>query len=225
MQSVGVDAGERVLANRSLFGLFIIRRTCSTLLAFFVQMRYDGKLGFPGGIVSDLDIPDDTLEEGLNREMKEEIGLDLTRFAFKKSHYVVSHFCPIANLILNFYAQEVSEADFKDIELAALKSEEYGHECLGVLRTPLYTMQDGQNGLPAFFKNQFAGTSLLQLVVGLLTQKIMSDSELQENCANVLPKQRAYKRLVDLAINSYSSRKSHSSRVAQIVDEFNKKSP
>ncbi|OQV25089.1 hypothetical protein BV898_00782 [Hypsibius exemplaris] len=31
-----------------------------------MQMRFDGKLGFPGGVVSDQAIPDTTLEDGLN---------------------------------------------------------------------------------------------------------------------------------------------------------------
>lgn len=70
-----------------------------------MQMRFDGKLGFPGGIVSDLAVPDATLEDGLNRELEEEIRLDLMKYKFTRDHYVVSHFCPRVNLILNFYAQ------------------------------------------------------------------------------------------------------------------------
>lgn len=128
-----------------------------------VFCRFDGKLGFPGGIVSDLAVPDATLEEGLNRELEEEMALDMSRFAFNSSHYVISHYCPRANLILNFYAQEVSEQAFKEIELNALKAEEYGHESLGVIRIPLYTLDDGHNGFPAFLQNQFAGTSVLQV--------------------------------------------------------------
>ena len=99
-----------------------------------MQMRFDGKLGFPGGVVSNRAIPDASLEDGLNRELEEELGLDMAGFAFHRRHHVVSHHCPKANLILNFYAQEVTEQEFRGIEATALRAEEYGHECLGVVR-------------------------------------------------------------------------------------------
>lgn len=41
-----------------------------------MQMRFDGYLGFPGGLVD----AGETWEEALNRELQEEIGLDLDRF-------------------------------------------------------------------------------------------------------------------------------------------------
>jgi U8 snoRNA-decapping enzyme len=37
-----------------------------------MQMRFDGRLGFPGGIVD----PGERIVEGLNRELLEEIALD-----------------------------------------------------------------------------------------------------------------------------------------------------
>ncbi|OQV25086.1 putative U8 snoRNA-decapping enzyme [Hypsibius exemplaris] len=170
-----------------------------------MQMRFDGKLGFPGGVVSDQAIPDTTLEDGLNREMEEELALDMSRFAFSKKHYVVSHFCPKANLILNFYAQEVTEQEFKEIEGNALRAEEYGHECLGIVRIPLFTLQDGHNGLPVFLQNQFAGTSILQVIVGLCTHNLMKPDELNTAMA-VLPRHQGYRRLVHQAVASFRDR-------------------
>ena len=37
-----------------------------------MQLRFDGKLGFPGGLINENEIPVD----GLNRELNEEIGLE-----------------------------------------------------------------------------------------------------------------------------------------------------
>ncbi|XP_055339629.1 U8 snoRNA-decapping enzyme-like isoform X2 [Paramacrobiotus metropolitanus] len=171
-----------------------------------MQMRFDGKLGFPGGIVSDLAVPDASLEDGLNRELQEEIRLDVARFGFTRQHYVISHFCPRVNLILNLYAQEVTEAEFREIERQALTADEYGHECLGVLRIPLYTMHDGLNGFPAFLQNQFAGTSVLQVMVGLVTQDIVTEEEAHAYM-NVLPRHHGYRKLFGDALVSYRQRR------------------
>ena len=41
-----------------------------------MQMRFDGMIGFPGGI---LDNKLEEVHEGLNRELREEMNLDLSR--------------------------------------------------------------------------------------------------------------------------------------------------
>lgn len=37
-----------------------------------MQLRFDGKLGFPGGLINESEVPVD----GLNRELTEEIALE-----------------------------------------------------------------------------------------------------------------------------------------------------
>ncbi|XP_035677545.1 U8 snoRNA-decapping enzyme-like isoform X2 [Branchiostoma floridae] len=49
-----------------LFGRIPVRHTV------LMQMRFDGRLGFPGGFVN----LEEGLEAGLNRELEEEMGLD-----------------------------------------------------------------------------------------------------------------------------------------------------
>ena len=44
-------------------------------------MRFDGRLGFPGGII---DEEDETIVDGLNRECVEEIALDINKFKFSQ---------------------------------------------------------------------------------------------------------------------------------------------
>ena len=43
-----------------------------TVTLTYVKVRFDGLLGFPGGLVDD----DESVEQGLNRELEEEINLN-----------------------------------------------------------------------------------------------------------------------------------------------------
>ena len=43
-----------------------------------MQMRFDGAIGFAGGLVD----PGEEVTQGLNRELEEEINLDIVRFTF-----------------------------------------------------------------------------------------------------------------------------------------------
>ena len=48
-----------------------------------MQMRFDGKMGFPGGLI-DLG---ENLVTGLNRELDEEINLDLKKNSIKSDDF------------------------------------------------------------------------------------------------------------------------------------------
>lgn len=100
-----------------------------------MQVRFDGYIGFPGGLI----------EEGedavfsLNRELKEEMDLDLTKFSVKSSNHVISHFNEKIGLKVYFYALEVSMDELKKIEINALQAKDYGNEVLSnrIISTPL----------------------------------------------------------------------------------------
>nr|KAF6335575.1 nudix hydrolase 16 [Pipistrellus kuhlii] len=49
-----------------------------------MQMRFDGRLGFPGGFVH---FPDQSLEDGLNQELLEELGEAATAFRVERADY------------------------------------------------------------------------------------------------------------------------------------------
>lgn len=141
------------------------------------------------------------------RENIYEYGYRFENFAKYLQFYWRLYFLhsDVTNHVIFVFFQEVSETDFKEIESSALLAEEYGHECLGVLRIPLYTMQDGHNGLPSFLQNQFAGTSILQVVLGLVTQNIVTEDEVNIY-SNVLPKNQSFRKLLEVAIASYKER-------------------
>ncbi|CAG0893517.1 unnamed protein product [Darwinula stevensoni] len=140
--------------------------------AVLMHMRFDGYLGFPGGLV-------DTGEEiipALNRELHEEMNLDLTRFQVKHEDHVISHENAKNRVICHFYALCVSLAEFEEIERAALASKEHGHEVLGHIRVPLYVMGDGYRGFPTFLDNNFCGNARSQLLTSLKQRNILPES-------------------------------------------------
>ncbi|KAJ8312862.1 hypothetical protein KUTeg_010235 [Tegillarca granosa] len=92
--------------------------------AVLMQMRFDGVLGFPGGLVED----DETPLQGINRELEEEINLDLDKYSLCDDDHVVVFCNDQKKLILHFYAKEVSLEDFKSIEMAVLSAPDYGNE-------------------------------------------------------------------------------------------------
>ena len=87
-------------------------------------MRFDGLMGFPGGLVD----PGEDPLMALNRELHEEIGLDLQKFSFREDDQVLSCYHEKKNLVLHFYAKEVNLDDFKTIERQNLTAVEYGIE-------------------------------------------------------------------------------------------------
>lgn len=90
-----------------------------------MQMRFDGLLGFPGGLI---DQGEEEVVSGLNRELEEEIGLDLTRFCIKDENHLVSFLHEEKNLVLHFYAKEVTIIEFQEIELKSLSAPDFGSE-------------------------------------------------------------------------------------------------
>nr|CAD7449427.1 unnamed protein product [Timema bartmani] len=142
-----------------------------------MQMRFDGYIGFPGGLIDD----GESVVQGLNRELVEEMNLDIVKFPVKDDDFVTAHFCPNKNICLNFYAKEVLYEDIKLIESSSMRAGDHGSEVLGTFRVPLYTMGDGYRGFPAFLANNFAGNSKQQLTYSLVHLGIMSAQEIDES--------------------------------------------
>ncbi|XP_069135415.1 U8 snoRNA-decapping enzyme-like [Argopecten irradians] len=143
--------------------------------AILMQMRFDGVIGFPGGLVD----PGEDPVVAANREMVEEIGLDLQKHSITKENHIVSYFNAKKNLVLHFFGLEVTLEEFCAIEQRNLKAPDYGVETLGILRPPLYTMGDNYRGLPAFLSNTFVGNARDELLLGLQHFKTHSAEEIQ----------------------------------------------
>ncbi|XP_013419203.1 uncharacterized protein LOC106179938 [Lingula anatina] len=146
-----------------------------------MTMRFDGYIGFPGGIMDD----GETLEFWLNRELEEEIGLDLTRHSFTKEDHVLSHVIHKKKLLLHFYCKRVTLEECLEIEKRTIDADEYGFEVLGPIRVPMFTFKDNERGLPIFLSNKFIGNAKEDLLYCIERENIMTKEEIQlalENC-------------------------------------------
>ncbi|CAH1782640.1 unnamed protein product [Owenia fusiformis] len=141
--------------------------------AIMMQMRCDGYVGFPGGMVDD----GENIEAAVNRELREEIGLNLKKYEITKEDHFMSQVSEFKKLCLHFYVKKVTLEEFFEIEMDCLRAPDHGTEVMGALRVPLYTMGDGMRGLPVFLANQFIGNARQQLITALLKLGIMTEDE------------------------------------------------
>ncbi|XP_021063344.1 U8 snoRNA-decapping enzyme [Mus pahari] len=143
---------------RKLFGRIPMR------FAVLMQMRFDGRLGFPGGFV---DAQDSCLEDGLNRELREELGEAMSAFRVDRSDYRSSHIAARPRVVAHFYAKRLTLEQLQAVETRASQAKDHGLEVLGLVRVPLYILRDGVGGLPAFLENSFIGAAREQLLEAL----------------------------------------------------------
>jgi U8 snoRNA-decapping enzyme len=74
------------------------------LYAITMQMRFDGTLGFAGGMVDEGEKP----EDACSRECYEELGLSPDDFVITPDDHIVTHYSDKTHFCLHFYAKEVS---------------------------------------------------------------------------------------------------------------------
>ncbi|XP_014019797.2 U8 snoRNA-decapping enzyme isoform X1 [Salmo salar] len=142
-----------------------------------MQMRFDGLLGFPGGLVEP---SEESLEEGLSRELWEELGFSLS--VTVEDHVSSCHnpSSSSSHPITHFYARRMEEKEIREVEKAAASTAtDHGHEVMGMVRVPLYTLKGGGGGLPSFLSHSFIGNSRSQLEDALVRFGLVTPEELQ----------------------------------------------
>uniref|UniRef100_UPI0037E8A8AF U8 snoRNA-decapping enzyme isoform X1 n=2 Tax=Semicossyphus pulcher TaxID=241346 RepID=UPI0037E8A8AF len=154
-----------------------------------MQMRFDGLLGFPGGLVNP---QEETLEAGLSRELLEELGVALP---ISVEDHVDACYAPSSSpsssssssrLITHFYVRKMDEEQIREVEKAAASTAtDHGQEVLGMVRVPLYAMKGG-GGLAAFLSHSFIGNARSQLLDSLLRLNLVAPEELHKALAHSL---------------------------------------
>lgn len=139
-----------------------------------MQMRCDGYIGFPGGIVDKGETP----VEALCRELKEELNWSEEKGAVSNADYMFSHVNEKMKFVFHFFATEVTEIKIKEIESNMTKASDYGNEILGNFRVPLFVMGDAFRGFPSFLKNHFIGNAKLQLIESLINLKLLNEEKI-----------------------------------------------
>ncbi|XP_077541240.1 U8 snoRNA-decapping enzyme-like [Haemaphysalis longicornis] len=140
----------------------MIMRRYKQKAVIMAVLRYDGYLGFPGGTLD----PGETPAQAVNREMREEVNVDTSRFSVSEPDHLISFANAAKQFVCHFYSLRLTLDELLVIEKAAIGSLEHGHETLGILRVPLYTMAESSRGLPVFLAHKFAGTAREQLLYG-----------------------------------------------------------
>lgn len=134
-----------------------------------MQMRSDGKLGFPGGGVEEKMPSVGEIVKALNRELKEEINYDGDDVTLENYIFSHLHLKPMRTgeiLVTHFFMKEIkSQEEFLRIEKEHTKAPYFPEESLGLFRVPFDPIEDN------FFKNfdchRFAGNAREQLYAGI----------------------------------------------------------
>ncbi|XP_051864973.1 U8 snoRNA-decapping enzyme isoform X2 [Pristis pectinata] len=106
--------------------------------AVLMQMRFDGKIGFPGGFV---DPRDSSLEEGLNRELCEELGWDGKGLRITEADYASSHATEALpqKVVAHFYTKRISLEELRKVETCAVQAKDHGREVREIEPEPTST--------------------------------------------------------------------------------------
>ncbi|XP_074427836.1 U8 snoRNA-decapping enzyme-like [Larus michahellis] len=136
--------------------------------AVLMQLRFDGRFGFPGGLVEP---GGESLEAGLERELREELGPAAGGLRLSPRHHRGAKAWPAggsgggsgsdAGLVTHFYIRRVKLEELVAIERGGPGAPEHGLEVQGLVRVPL------GGGLPAFLRHRFAGDAREQLLGAL----------------------------------------------------------
>lgn len=100
-----------------------------------MQLRFDGRFGFPGGLV---DAGDESLEAGLERELREELGPAAARLRVRPRHHRGARAHPAgsgsgggAGLVTHFYIRALRLEELVAVERGAPRAAEHGLEVRG----------------------------------------------------------------------------------------------
>lgn len=110
-----------------------------------MQMRFDGRLGFPGGFVN---LSDGSLEDGLNRELSEELGEAVAAFRVERADYRNSYLSPGPRVVAHFYAKRLALEQLTTVERGAPLAQDHGLEVGPACKPPSHVLPPAPKASP-----------------------------------------------------------------------------
>ncbi|KAK2142637.1 hypothetical protein LSH36_930g00030 [Paralvinella palmiformis] len=146
-------------------------------LAFYTRLPCrGGELGFPGGHIEHTD---QSVIDGLNRELREEINIK-RRHQLNQGDHVLTLVRHQPPFVEHFYIHEILPSEFVEIEKKVPGGHRWGIEIFGVIRVPLSVDEDGIKGFPSFLSNRFMHNARSLLIEGIQLRQLMHRKQLKE---------------------------------------------
>ena len=143
-----------------------------------MHLRFDGFLGFPGGLVK----ANETILEGVTREVLEEMAFKATQLDLTKDDFLCKMSIPDKKYVgqklnLFFFTKQLTQQEFVLMEKKAMEAQHFGSEILGNIRVPLHYWRQ-VDGFPRFLTHTFAGTAKAQLLLAICKNKMAEKGEI-----------------------------------------------
>ena len=147
----------------------------------FLQLRFDGLMGFPGGIVDEDITCIESIIDALQREVNEEInyidpiGVD---------HYFYSFYNKSKRFVSHFFAKEITLSEADNLERNHMKARDFPKETLGLFRAPIGCSYH-RNSMylrrfyQSFMKQKFSGNVRKQIIDVSEKYNLMSATDLE----------------------------------------------
>ena len=142
-------------------------------------MRWDGAVGFAGGVVEPEEAADAkagavavraAAEQALRRELREEVGVTDAG----ELEHVCTHLTAANGSRSHFWAREIDVEKFIEIESGVRRGMHFGCEVMGAFRAPLFPGQ-----LESFFRSNFPPGALAQLLIFLSKKNLIPAADLE----------------------------------------------
>lgn len=131
-----------------------------------MQLRFDGLLGFPGGIV-DEDVKDiESIIDALQREMHEEINF---ADGILVEDYFYSYFNTTKQFVSHFFAKEITSEKAEELERTHSQARDFPRESLGLFRVPIGC----SNELSSIYLKRFLSNFMQQKFSGNVKNQIL----------------------------------------------------
>lgn len=134
--------------------------------AILMQVRFDGLIGFPGGLVDMVEGRLEDLAVAATRELTEELSPNV---AVSDSDYLGCIYLAEQHICTHLFEKRVTEAELDKLEMDALFAHDRFEVC-GTLRCPCYGLPAAANGgvsnkgFGYFLQQHFAGNAKQQLL-------------------------------------------------------------